>query len=92
MADRGIDISGHTSKGLNDVPLGEMAYVVSLSSRQAASFCPPSFAGKTIDCPIDDPIGRSFDFFVIARDQIEEKIKDLVKQLWKDSAAQPDGR
>ena len=40
MGEKGIDISGHRSKGLTEVPLSEMDYVISLCDVPAATLCP----------------------------------------------------
>ena len=81
MEAKGIDIKQQSSKGLGDVPLDDMDYVVSLLGRPASSFCPQSFAGVTIDWDIDDPIGQSYSYFLATRDDIEHRIKKLVEQI-----------
>jgi arsenate reductase len=85
MNEKGIDISRHYSKGLDDVPVDDMDYVVSLTNLPAKDMCPPSFAGRTIDWDIEDPIGKPFDQFRITRDDLEERVKELVKQIWQQS-------
>jgi arsenate reductase len=84
MREKGIDISKQRSKGLRDVPLAAMDYIVSLLGRSARQFCPPDFAGQTIDWYIHDPIGKHYDVFIEARDDIEKRVKELVKTIWKE--------
>jgi arsenate reductase len=84
MEEKGIDIKQQSSKGLDDVPLGDMDYVVSLLGRPASSFCPQSFAGTTVDWDIDDPVGHSYDYFLATRNDLERRIKKLIEQIRDD--------
>lgn len=83
MEEKGIDISRQRSKGLADVPLRDMAYVVSMTGRPAEQICPPGFQGTPVTWNINDPLGRSVDRFRIARDEIEEKVKALIQDIWQ---------
>ncbi len=83
MREKGIDISGHHSKGLGDVPLSSMDYVVSLTDVPAKDFCPPGFAGTTVDRSIRDPLGESLERFRITRDAIEEAVREIVEEIWR---------
>ncbi|MDH3215678.1 MAG: arsenate reductase ArsC [Candidatus Krumholzibacteria bacterium] len=83
MREKGIDISGHHSKGIDDVPIEEMDIVVSLTGHAAADICPPSFTGSTVDWKIDDPVGQHFERFRTARDEIEARVRELVETIWK---------
>jgi len=85
MGEKKIDITSQRSKGLEEVPLAEMDYVVSLTRRPAASICGPDHKGEMLDWPIEDPLGRSFDRFRTTRDLIEERVIDFVRRLWKRS-------
>jgi len=81
MAQKGIDISGHTSKGLGDVPLNEMDYVVTMTGHKAESIVPASFAGTPVTWDISDPIGRSDATYRTVRDEIEQLVKTLIDSI-----------
>lgn len=83
MAEKGIDISGHRSKALTDVPVTKMDFVVSLAAFPAARMCPPDFKGQAIDLPIEDPLGKTFEHFRTARDAIEARVRQLVQSIWQ---------
>ena len=85
MEEKGIDIAGHYSKGLEDVPVGDMDYVISLTDLRAEDMCPPSFEGTTLNWNIRDPIGKPFKHFRTTRDDIEERVRKLIQQIWKQS-------
>ncbi len=87
MDEKGIDISDQYSKGLEDVPLTEMDYIVSMANRSANELCPPSFQGERIDWRVEDPIGGSKDAFRIIRDDLGERIKQLLESIWKGKPA-----
>jgi arsenate reductase len=87
MEEKGIDISGQISNGLDEVPVGEMAVVVSMARRTAAEICPPGFQGQKIDWRIEDPIGGPMDGFRIVRDDIEDRVRDLLLSIWEGKSA-----
>lgn len=91
MDERNIDITRQRSKGLDEVPLDEMDYVVSLAGRPARSICPTSFAGVPIDWEIDDPIGGPVEYYRAVRDEIGKRVKELVEQLLNEGAAPESG-
>jgi arsenate reductase len=83
MEEKGIDISEQTSKGLEEVPVEEMDVVVSMARRSASEICPSDFKGEKIDWVVEDPIGGPMDGFRIVRDEIEEKVRALLKSIWE---------
>ena len=83
MEEKGIDITGQFSKGLGDVPLDDMDYVVSLSNRPAKSFLPPEFAGEALDWVTEDPLGQPIEFYRKTRDELESRVKKFVEELWQ---------
>jgi protein-tyrosine-phosphatase len=76
MKEKGIDLSAHHSKGLRDVPLMEYDYVVTMGCGDACPWVP---AKKRLDWKIPDPIGRGADFFRSVRDDLEIKVRNLLK-------------
>ena len=90
MAEKGIDISGQSSKGLKDVPIVDMDYVVNMSGYPLDIVCPKEYEGVAIDWRIEDPVGKTTDYYRSARDTIEERMKKFIQKLWKESPA-PEG-
>jgi len=78
MREKGIDISQHASKGLSKIPLIEFDYVVTMGCGDA---CPMVKAKHRLDWQIPDPIGRGIEYFRSVRDDLEEKVKGLLKNL-----------
>ena len=81
MAERGIDISGHESKGLDRVPLESMDWIVSLGEVSASVIAPPRFVGRVEDWRVRDPIGDSLDVYRAVRDDIERLVRELLVVL-----------
>jgi len=93
MRERGIDISSHYSKGIEEVP-GPFDLVVTLCDH-AATLCPPS----TWPCPSEhwstpDPsfVGGGPDSvqqaFREVRDRLQTQIETLLHRLWSGSRAE----
>lgn len=83
MEEHGVDISQQRSNGLDDVPLDEMDMVVSMTGIPARDLFPAEFQGTLIDWDVDDPIGRPLSVFRRVRDEIEEKVKNLLEEIRK---------
>ena len=83
MEDNGIDISRQRSNGLVEVPLDEIDIAACMTGIPGSAYLPKDFGGKIIDWDIDDPIGRSLSTFRRVRDEIEEKVKDLLEGIRK---------
>jgi len=83
MEENGIDISRQRSNGLVEVPLDEIDIAVCMTGIPGSAYLPEDFGGKIIDWDIDDPIGRSLSTFRRVRDEIEEKVKDLLEGIRK---------
>jgi arsenate reductase len=83
MREKDIDISMQDSKGLRDVNINEMDVVVAMGNRSAADLCPAYFAGEMLDWKVTDPVGDTIFSVRRVRDDLEEKVRDLLKRLWK---------
>jgi arsenate reductase len=90
MLEKGIDINSHHSKGLDEVAVNEMDYVVSLTNRPASDICSLAFEGVTLDWDIRDPVGGSIDQFRVSRDNIEERVRDLIQRIWQNGGSSKD--
>jgi arsenate reductase len=81
MAESGIDISGHESKGVDRVPLSTMDWIVSLGEVSASVVAPPRFTGRVEDWRVRDPVGESLDVYRAVRDDIERLVRELLVVL-----------
>lgn len=80
LQSRGIDISDQYSKGLDEIPLDQMDYIISMGCCTAASICPVSYEGRKIDWNIPDPYGQSSYSIEEVYNIIEHKIKAFIKE------------
>jgi protein-tyrosine-phosphatase len=78
MKEKGIDLSANRPKRLNDLPLIEMDYLVTMGCEET---CPAILAKKIIEWDIPDPKGKTIDFFREVRDMIEGKVRGLLKEI-----------
>lgn len=78
MKEKGIDLSSKRPKSLNDLPSIEMDFLVTMGCEEA---CPAILAKKIIEWQIPDPKGKSIDVFREVRDLIEDKVRDLLKEI-----------
>ena len=83
MAEEGIDLGGHRSKGLSEIPLDRIDTVVTLC---ADEICPTFPAAvRRLHWPLPDPAAADGDeadrqaTFRIVRDQIRERVADLFR-------------
>ena len=83
MKEKGISLNGQYSKGLSDVPLGEMDYIVNISGYPNEKVFPAALPATIIVWRIDDPLGESVDRFRVTRDIIEGKVEDLLREIWQ---------
>lgn len=75
MAELGLDLSRHYSKGLPDVPQKEWDYAVTMGCGDA---CPNVRAKNRIDWQIPDPVSLSPEDARKVRDQIVSQVKNLI--------------
>lgn len=86
MAERGIDISGQRSKSLNEIPLNELDYVITLCG-DAAETCPVVTGANTQHWGLPDPARASgseeekLEVFRRVRDEIERRVKELLEYI-----------
>ena len=86
MAEKGIDISNNKSKSLDEVPLKELDYVITLCG-DAAETCPVVPGANTQHWGLPDPARaegtekEKLEVFRRIRDEIEEKVKNLISSL-----------
>jgi protein-tyrosine-phosphatase len=78
MKEKGVDLSGRKPKGLNDLPPVEMDYLVTMGCEET---CPAVPAKKIIGWEIPDPKGKSVGVFREVRDNIEGKVRALLREM-----------
>ncbi|MFC1559962.1 arsenate reductase ArsC [Candidatus Margulisiibacteriota bacterium] len=78
MKEKGIDISSHSSKSVNDLPQAEYAYIIGMG---CGDECPLLPAKNKIDWSIDDPVAGGVEKFKKIRDEIEGKVKELINKI-----------
>ncbi len=81
MREKGIDISHHRSKGVEEFDLMQFDAVVSLCEADTDALCPAVYMGVKEQWNIPDPIGLPMDEFRRIRDIIEARVKALVNRL-----------
>jgi arsenate reductase len=82
MAEKGIDISKHQSKGINPQELKDFDVVISMGCSDKR-LCPVNFRGVSADWGIEDPFDQPIEAYRKARDQIEVKVKELFNAISK---------
>ncbi len=86
MAEKGIDISRNRSKSLEDVPLNELDYLITLCG-DAAENCPLIPGANTQHWELPDPAKargskeERLRKFREVRDKIEEKVKAFIGEI-----------
>jgi protein-tyrosine-phosphatase len=78
MQEKGVDISGHSSKGFDALPSGDFDYVVTMGCGDA---CPAVAARKRLEWKIPDPKGKILASFREARDLIADKVQEFIREL-----------
>jgi arsenate reductase (thioredoxin) len=75
MQERSIDLSRHTSKGLDDLPDVQWDYVVTMGCGDACPFLP---ARHRLDWDIPDPKALDDEGFRAVRDLIAGQVRELL--------------
>jgi len=81
MQESGIDISRQTSKGLRDVELEWMDWVIVLEASLAGSIQLPSRKSRQLNWFVADPIGRPMNVYRAVRDEIQVKVLDFIEKV-----------
>jgi arsenate reductase len=82
MEELGISMAGQTPKALTPEMAAQAARTITMGCGVEADMCP---AGTYIseDWGLDDPMGKSIEGVRAVRDQIRERVKQLVAELEK---------
>ncbi len=76
LAEEGIDIAHHRSKGLDDVPLDRVDVIVTLCAEEVCPFVPGPV--QRLHWPLPDP--ADLETFRVVRDELRR----LLPRLWSD--------
>src|SRR5918993_765955 len=80
MKEVGIDISNQKSKEITEDMMRNSTKIVNMGCMDK-SFCPTLFIPNLIDWGIEDPKGKSIEQVRGIRDDIEQRIRQLVTNL-----------
>jgi protein-tyrosine-phosphatase len=82
MKEVGIDISNQKSKDITEEMMRNSAIIVNMGCMERES-CPTLFLHNLIDWNMEDPKGKSLEKVREIRDEIEQRVKELVADLNK---------
>ena len=82
MHEVGIDISNNISKSFSELAVSNFDYVITMGCKDV---CPIIPAYKHIEWQIDDPKGKDIDFFRKVREDISQKVSELIKSVSLDN-------
>ena len=80
MREVGLDISNQKSKEMSEEMMRDSDPIVNMGCMDK-SFCPTIFLPKAIGWNLPDPKGKSIEEVRKIRDEIEERIKELVAEI-----------
>ncbi len=79
MEAKNINLEEHFPKDLEHVPMSGFDIVVNISGKKL----PTKMPMEVKDWPVDDPMGKAEEDYIIARDQIEHLVMRLILELRK---------
>ncbi|MCJ7638225.1 MAG: arsenate reductase ArsC [Nitrososphaeraceae archaeon] len=80
MKEVGIDISKQKSKELTDEMIRDSDKVINMGCMDK-NFCPTIWLPKVIEWGMEDPKGQSIEKVREIRDEIEQRVKELVAEI-----------
>jgi arsenate reductase (thioredoxin) len=80
MKEVGIDISNKKSKDITDDVMRNSTYIVNMGCMEKES-CPSLFLHNLLDWSIEDPKGKSVEKVREIRDEIEQRVKEIVASI-----------
>ena len=81
MQEKGIDISTQNSKGLGDVDIRQMDWIVIMETSLAGFVSALSPRTEVLHWFLPDPVGESIEFYREVRDQIEVRVLDFLENI-----------
>jgi arsenate reductase len=80
MKEVGIDISNEASKDITEDMIRNSTQIVNMGCMERES-CPTLFLHNLLDWNIEDPKGKSIDKVREIRDEIEQRVKEIVASI-----------
>lgn len=80
MKEVGIDISNEASKDITEDMIHNSTQIVNMGCMERES-CPTLFLHNLLDWNIEDPKGKSIDKVREIRDEIEQRVKEIVASI-----------
>lgn len=80
MKEAGVDISGQKSKVITEDMIRGSVKAVNMGCMDRAE-CPVLFLNNPVDWGIEDPKGKPIEKVRLIRDDIERRVKELVRDL-----------
>lgn len=80
MKEVGIDISNETSKDITEDMIRNSTQIVNMGCMEGES-CPTLFLHSLLDWNIEDPKGKSIEKVREIRDEIEQRVKEIVASI-----------
>jgi protein-tyrosine-phosphatase len=81
MAAKNINIDSHYPKDLYSIDLRMFHLVVNMSGTKL----PTTFQVAVRDWPVEDPVGCSEDFYIQIRDEIEQRVMQLILEFRREA-------
>ncbi len=79
MREKGIDISKEKPRAITPQELEDADYVITMGC-SAEDVCPATFRGDARDWALPDPKGKSLEEVRRIRDEIENRVRELVEE------------
>jgi protein-tyrosine-phosphatase len=76
LTEAGVPTGGLYSKGLSDVRLDDIDYLVNLTEFKVDELIPPSFSGRLISSYVRDPFGLEIEVYR----QVRERLSAIVRE------------
>ena len=81
LNEAGIPTDGLYSKGLYDVRLDDIDYLVNLTGLEVDRLIPPSFSGTLISYHVRDPFGRDIQAYREAREELGRLVREKLPEI-----------
>ena len=84
MSQIGIDISKQKPKEITEDMIRNATKIINMGCMDKG-FCPTLFIPKLVDWGIEDPKGKSIEKVAEIRDEIEQRVKELISGLSREN-------
>lgn len=83
MQKKGIDISGHRAKSVDDLDLSSYDYIIAMDSdvAQELRYRYPELSDGLVEWEIEDPIGQALVVYEEVADKIHSQVEKFVETL-----------